>query len=174
MIMMKQYSWFARAKKEAGKKLPPNERVFGIFIVIFSVFMIYFFGSHQMNSTGFFTVKFGTFEMFLFYGFWVFWITTAFLEAFLSQRLLSRMVDSFGGLFFAVFSLGWHAFVFPFEFTHFADVVPGFLRFLVRWISNDVARVIIVILCILHLLAAVYSPLAYKFVEFKDSNNRVD
>lgn len=120
-----------------------------------------------MQETGFFTLKFGMLEMFLFYGFWVFWITTAFLEAFLSQRLLSRMFDTFGGIFFAAFSLGWHAVVFPFDFTYFVDVIPVSLRFLVGWISNDIARMVIVILCILHLIAAVYSPHAYKFVEIK-------
>ena len=167
MSVMKEYSWFTRAKEEAEKRLPLNERVFGIFIVIFCVLMIFFFGSHQMNGTGFFTNKFGMLEMFLFYGFWVFWITTAFLEAFLSQRLLSRMVDTFGGILFAAISLGWHAFVFPFDFTYFACVLPGSLRFLVEWISNDIARVVMVILCILHVIAAVYSPHAYKFVEIK-------
>ena len=143
--------------------------VWGIYpgLVIFSGLMIIFFGYHQMQETGFFTLKFGMLEMFLFYGFWVFWITTAILEAFLSQRLLSRMFDTFGGIFFAAFSLGWHAVVFPFDFTYFVDVIPGSLRFLVGWISNDIARMVIVILCILHLIAAVDSPHAYKVVEIK-------
>src|SRR5215203_4522405 len=35
--------------------------------------------------------------------------------------------------------------VFPFNFAHFADVVPDFLAFLVSWITNDIARVLIAI-----------------------------
>jgi len=35
--------------------------------------------------------------------------------------------------------------IFPFDFAHFADVVPDFLRFLVSWISNDIARVLIIL-----------------------------
>jgi len=35
--------------------------------------------------------------------------------------------------------------IFPFDFARFADVVPDFLRFLVSWISNDIARVLIIL-----------------------------
>jgi hypothetical protein len=35
--------------------------------------------------------------------------------------------------------------VFPFNFAHFADIVPDFLRFWVSWITNDIARVLIAI-----------------------------
>ena len=82
-------SWFSRAKVDAEKDLPLNERIFGIAIVVFCILMLIFFGIHQMQTTGFFTIYFGTLEMFLFYGFWIFWITTASLEAILNQRLLS-------------------------------------------------------------------------------------
>ena len=97
--MKETENWFSRAKTAAEKKLPLNERIFGIAIVIISILMIIFFRAHQMQSTGFFTSKFGTLEIIMLYGFWVFWITTASLEAIFSQRLLSRIVDTFGGVF---------------------------------------------------------------------------
>jgi hypothetical protein len=59
--------------------------------------------------------------------------------------------------------------VFPFEFAHFADVSPDSLRFLVGWISNDIARVLMVLAIIVYLGAAVYCPIAYKFVGKKQS-----
>lgn len=160
-------NWFSRAKVDAEKELPLNERVFGIAIVVFCVLMILFFGTHQMQTTGFFTSKFGALEMLLFYGFWIFWITTASLEAILSQRLISRIVDNFGGIIFATISIALLLVLFPFEFTHLADLLPESLKFLVQWISNDVARVIMVLLVIAHLAAAFYSPFAYKFVDKK-------
>jgi hypothetical protein len=160
-------NWFSRARKEAKKELPLNERIVGIIIVIFSAWMIIFFRLHQIHGTGFFTIKYGTLEMLLLNGFWIFWITTASLEAILNQRFLSRIVDTFGGIFFATISIALLFIIFPFEFTHLADVLPGFLRFVLQWISNDIARVIMVILMILHLAAAIYSPFAYKFVDKK-------
>ena len=165
--MKETKNWFSRAKKEAEKPLPRPERVFGIGIVVISILMIIFFLAHQTQSTGFFTSKFGSLEMLFFYGFWIFWISTAGLESILSQRLLSRIVDTFGGVIFAVISIAWNLVVFPFDFTYFANVLPEPLRFLVQWISNDIAWVIILVIMILHLLAAIYCPFGYKFVDKK-------
>jgi hypothetical protein len=66
-----------------------------------------------------------------------------------------------------VITITWLLVVFPFEFAYFADVLPEPVRFLVMWISNDIARVIMVLLVIAHLAAAIYSPFAYKFVDKK-------
>ena len=165
--MEKPRNWFSRAKIAAEETLPNNERAFGIMIVVFCILMIIFFMSHQINSTGFFTSKFGVFEMLLFYGFWIFWISTASLEAILTKRLLSRILDTFGGIIFATISIAVLLVIFPYDFSHLADALPEFLRILMSWISNDVARVIMVILMIAHLAAAIYSPFAYKFVDKK-------
>ncbi len=54
--------------------------------------------------------------------------------------------------------------VFPFEFTYFANVLPDFLRFLVQWISNDIARVLMGLGFIVHLVLAVYVSILYVFV----------
>lgn len=85
----------------------------------------------------------------------------------LESKALSRIVDTFGGIIFATISLAIILIIFPFNFSHIADVLPDFLRFIIGWISNDIAKVIIIILIILHLAAAIYSPLAYKFVDKK-------
>jgi fumarate reductase subunit D len=169
---MNDNNWLSRAKEESEKKLPLNERIFGILIVIFCILMIIFFGIHQIKKTGFFTIKFSILEMIFFYGFWIFWITTATLESILNQRLLSRIVDIFGGIIFATISLAVLLIVFPFEFSHLPDVLPEILRFILRWISNDIARIIMVILIILHLVAEIYCPFAYKFVDKKIFNRK--
>jgi hypothetical protein len=163
--MKETETWFSRAKAAAEEILPQNERVFGIAIIVFCILMIIFFITHQMNSTGFFTSKFGALEMLLFYGFWFFWITTASLEAILNQRLLSRIVDTLGGLIFATISIAILLVLFPYDFTHLPEALPESIKFLISWISNDIARIIMVILIIAHLAAAIYSPFAYKFAD---------
>ena len=165
--MKENEGWFSRGKAEADKGIPYNEKVVGIVLVVLSVLMILYFVIHQIRPTGFFTATFGTIETLLLYGFFVFWIISAGLEGVLGRRLLSRLFDVFGGLIFASACLTWLLVVFPFEFTHFADVLPDSLRFLVRWISNDVARVLIVLGIIVHLGAAAFCPFAYKFISMK-------
>ncbi len=160
-------SWFSRAKAEADKGVPRNDRVVGIIIVVVSFLLMLYFVAHQTESTGFFTSAFGTLEMVMLYGNLTAWIITGALEGFFGQRLLSRIFDAFGGIIFMVVSLAWLLVVFPFDFTYFADVLPVSLRFLVQWISNGIAQGVLVLGVILLVVAAVYSPIAYKFVSVK-------
>jgi len=162
-------NWFSRGKAEAEKGIPYGQRVVGIAIVVFCVLMVFYFVAHQMWSTGFFTATFGTLEMIMLYGSLIFMIVSAGLEGIFGQRLLSRIWDAFGGLIFATIGVTWLFVVFPFEFTYFADVLPDFLRFLVQWISNDIARVLMVLIIIVALGAAIYTPIGYKFVRIKRS-----
>ena len=160
-------NWFSRAKAEAEKEIPLNDRVFGALIVLVNVFLILYFVSHQLGSTGFFTSKFGALEMVFLYGSFTAWIITGALDGILGKRLLSRLFDSFGGIFFMTVSMAWLLVVFPFDFAYFADVLPEALRFLVQWISNDIASALMVVGVVLLCVAVVYSPIAYKIVSIK-------
>ena len=162
-------NWFSRAKAEADKGIPSNERFVGVGIVVFVSLLGVYYISHQIGSTGFFTEKFGAIEMIMLYGSLIFMIISASLEGILGQRLLSRLWDAFGGLVFATIAEIWLLMIFPFEFTYFADVLPDFLRFLAQWISNDIARILMIIIIIVTLGAAIYTPIAYKFVRIKRS-----
>jgi hypothetical protein len=165
-------NWFSRGKAEADKGVPSNERAAGIAFVVVGIVMVLYFAAHQIESTGFFTTKFGTLEMLLLYGALIFWITTCALDGLFGQRLLSRLLDAFGGVIFITVSLAWLLVVFPFEFAYFADILPHFLRFLLQWISNDIARGIMVLGTIGFTIASVYSPIAYKFVSIKRSKTK--
>ena len=97
------------------------------------------------------------------YGIPLYWITTSVLIL-IGQKHPSRDLDSYGGLFFATFAIGWLIVVIPFEFTRFADVLPDSLRFLVQWISNEIALLLLILLFIIHLFFAVYSLILRLYV----------
>ena len=59
---------FSRAKAEADKGVPPNDRVVGIAIVVVSILMMLYFAAHQVEATGFFTTAFGALEAIMLYG----------------------------------------------------------------------------------------------------------
>ena len=164
-------NWFSRGKAEADNGIPKNERIVGIgFFFAGSVLMILYLAAHQIWSSGFFTAAFGTTEMIMLYGSWIAWIITSGLDGVLGQRLLSRLFDTFGGIIFIAVATAWLVVVFPFDFSYFADVLPDFLRFLVQWISNDIARILMVLYTVAMGIAAVYAPIAYKFVGIKRFN----
>jgi type IV secretory pathway VirB2 component (pilin) len=118
----------------------------------------------------FFHCKIGAVEMVMLYGSWISWIITSGLEGVLGKRFLSRIFDTFGGILFIAVATAWLVVVFPFDFTYFSNALPEFLRFLVQWISNDIARIVMVLYAIAMGVAAVYAPIAYKFIKTKRFN----
>jgi hypothetical protein len=169
-----QENWFSRAKTEADKGVPNTDRFTGIVLVVVNSLLILFFVFHQLGSTGFLTPNFGALEMFLLYGSLVAWIITSSLDGIFGQRLFSRLFDVFFRIAFLAFSLAWLLVAFPFDFIYFADVLPEGLKFLVQWISNDIARGMMVVGTILLVVAGIYSPIAYKFVKIKRFKSEED
>lgn len=151
-------SWFSKlVEKEVEYADPYEDRGLSIGIVVVGILMGVYFIAHQAQATGFFTATFGTLEMVLLYGMLLYWIVTSALII-VGQKDLSRDLD-LGGLFFAALAVAWLLVVFPFDFAHFADVASESLRVLLMWISNDIARLLMVLSFIVHLGLAVYSAI---------------
>ncbi len=155
--MSKLKEWLSELVEEELEdydKLSVDDRVISVIVILFFPLIACYLLAHQLFSTGFFTASFGPLEMVLLYGtpiYWIFTCTVLLLE-FID---LSRDIDSFGGLAFAAIAFGWLSVVFPFDFVYFADVLPEPLQFLVQWMSNDIARVLLVIGFIVHLFLAI-------------------
>ena len=126
-------NWFARHAEAEAKKdtIPYSERVGNIVGVVVGFLIVLYFVAHQMWSTGFFTSKFGTLEMLLFYVSLMFGIVSTALKGLFGRKNFARLFDVFGSVLFAI-TLVWLFVVFPFDFAYFADVLPSFLRFLVQ------------------------------------------
>ena len=165
-------NWFARhAEAEAKKDIIPSSERFGNIVGVVVILLIgLYFVAHQTWSTGFFTSNFDTLTMLLFYVSLMFGIVSAVVKVLFGRKNLARLVDVFEFLL-ATFATSWLFVVFPFEFTYFADVLPDFLRFLLQWISNDIARVLMVLGIIVTLVFAVTAPITYKFVRIKRSKS---
>ena len=161
-------NWFARraeAEVEAKKDtFPTSERIASIvgFVIVFLV--ILYFVAHQTGSTGFFSSKFSTLEMLLFYGALLFGgFCTVLGPVRVRHRNLIRLGDMFYNITVAIAAI-WLFVVFPFDFAHLADVLPSFLRFLLQWISNDIALVLMVLAIIVAPVMATYYAIMYMFV----------
>jgi hypothetical protein len=141
--------------KEAGGGDPYEDRALSVGIVAVGALAGSFFVANQVTSTGLFAATFGAAEMLMLYGTLGYWIATATLIV-IGRKQASRDLD-LGGLFFAAFAIGWLLVVFPFDLAHLDDLLPGFARFLVTWISRDVARVLLALGFVVHLGLAVGS-----------------
>ena len=104
-----------------------------------------FFYVHQIQATGFFTSSFGATEALLLYGAILVGVAGPLAKFLTGKRNKSRPPELIASVFWIVASAWFLMVVFPFNFAHFADVVPDFLAFLISWVTNDIARVLIAI-----------------------------
>ncbi len=140
--------------KDLSNKEPSNPLATIAFALAFTIILLYLI-AHQLLSTGFLITNFDVLAMVFLYGSLIEWIVVAVLES-VGHKNISRDIDAFGGIIFVVIGGLWLFVVFPFEFTYFANVLPESIRFLLQWISNDVARVILVLWIVVNTIAAVY------------------
>src|SRR5271165_4520959 len=117
-----------------------GELVSVVCILLFLGFYIY----HQVANTGFFTSKFDGWSMLALYGSMIISLAPPLARAFVGSRNPVRPVEAFSNLVFAL-SCAFFFVVFPFNFAHFADAFPQAVRFLFWWLTNDVAKIALVL-----------------------------
>ena len=158
-------NWFVRHAEVEAKKdiIPSSERVGSIVGVVVILLIGLYFVAHQRGSTGFITSKFDNLTMLLFYVSLLFGIVPTAVKFLFGRKNFARLFDIFEFLL-ATVATGWLLVVFPFEFAYFADMLPDFLRFLVQWISNDIAGGLMVIGIIVAPIVAIYTAILYLLV----------
>ena len=133
-------------EKQALKDNMTNSQRGGEIVGIIAIGLIaLFFYAHQTEATGFFTSSFGGIEALLLYGAILIGTAGPISRFLTGKRNKSRIPELTASVVWIVASAWFLWVVFPFNFAHFADVVPDFLRFLVSWITNDIARILLAI-----------------------------
>ncbi len=130
------------------------ERVGEFFVAICMTLLLGFFLAHQTRNTGFFTDRFGTLEMILLYLPLLLALTDSLIQVITGHHQLARLFEIASGLLLSAAAV-WFLNVFPFDFTHLADVMPEAVRFLFAWITNDIGKIVFVMQIFAGLLGAI-------------------
>lgn len=138
----------------------------GAMLLLFS-----FLAYHQLVHTGFFTSAFGPAEMFFFYGPIIVSTVALVAKAWSSRRNPARLFEAASNLFLAVGSL-WLLIVFPFNYAHLADALPAALRFLLAWITNDIAAVVLTLQVLIGTIVGLVTLVKYFAVRARVHTNR--
>ncbi len=133
--------------------LSPAARVLEIAIVAMMLFLFAFLLTHQLRGTGFFTDRFGPFEMFCLYGPIGLALVAPLARALTGRRSAAWPVEAATSLFLAAGSL-WLAIRFPFDFPHLADVLPAGIRFLLAWVTTGIGRALLILQVVIGPLSA--------------------
>jgi hypothetical protein len=140
-------------EKTDKEVLTTSQRWMELLIVAGMLLLFGFFAYHQLTNTGFFTAKFGPLEMFCLYGPIFVSLAAPVVRALSSRRNQARPFEAATNLSLALGS-SWLWIVFPLNFAHLGDVLPGALRFIISWITDDIGKVLLVLQVIIGPLSA--------------------
>lgn len=132
------------------------ERIGEIVGIIFVVLVAAFFAYHFIWNTGFMTASFGATGAVLLFGSFTMSIIVSGARAILGKRDKVRPFELVSEVYWAIAAL-WFLIVFPFNFAHFADPLPHYLRFVISWISNEIGWIILLLTVLVSIGTAIYT-----------------
>ena len=127
-----------------------------------------FFMAHQQQDTGFFTSAFGEWEKVALYAPIFIAMMAPIMRATTGQRNPGRLWDAAAKLSLSVGSL-WLLATFPFDYSHLADVLPGNLHFVLFWITDGIARIILLFQVIIGPFGAIKGTWDYFRIRERES-----
>ncbi len=147
--------------EQTDKEVLTTWQRWGELVIVVAMLLLFgFFAYHQVANTGFFTAKFGAVEMFCLYGPILFSLAAHGARALNGRRNPARPLEVATNLFLAIAAL-WLLMVFPFNFSHLADVLPGAIRFVLAWITNDIGKVVLILQVIVGPISAFVTTRKY-------------
>jgi hypothetical protein len=151
--------------------LTPSLRWIGPLATIVAMLVLLgFFAAHQFANTGFFTDKFGTLEMLALYVPILVSFTAPIARAISGRHNPARPFEVAMNISLALGSL-WLAVVFPFNFAHLTDVLPGAIRFIFAWINNDIGRLILILQVVIGVIVAPMTIFTFVSIRRRESEN---
>ena len=148
-------------KKEARTdRLKQGERAGQLIGVVFGVIMVIFLLLHWAQDTGFYTSEFDEIDATVLFAPILFGMVPELFRFMVGRKNLSRPLDVIVSLLF-VFSAVYFLNDFQFNMEAFSQPLPGSLRFILDWISEDIAKVLLVIGVIGGGFSVVWNALTY-------------
>ena len=117
-----------------------GQRVGECISIVILLCIMGFFLYHQSAQTGFFTATFGSVEMLCFYGPMLLSLAAPLARAVIGRRNPARPLEVVTNVGMALGAF-WLLRVFPFNFAHLADALPGEMRFILAWLNNDLGKI---------------------------------
>ncbi len=154
--------------EKTDKEVLTTPQRWGEFIsIIVMLLLCGFFVYHQVAHTGFFTAKFGAVEMFCLYVPILLSLAAPVVRAVTGHRNPARPFEVATNVFLAIAAL-WLLMVFPFNFSHLADALPGAIRFVLAWITNDIGKVVLILQVIVGTIWAFVTTMKYLSVRRRE------
>jgi hypothetical protein len=106
------------------------------------------------------TRKFRAIEMFALYAPLMLGFAAPAVRSLMGRRNSARPYEAVTSLLLALGSL-WLLTRFPFDYTHLSDVLPAGLRFILAWVTDDIARIVLLLQVIVGPISAAITLVKY-------------
>jgi hypothetical protein len=154
------------AKEAARDRLRPSERVGQLIGMVVALIVAVYFAVLYASSSGFFTSEFTTADAVLFFEIAFLGAIPGLLRVVIGHKNAIRPLDVIFSISMLV-AAAWFLSSFPFDFSHLPDALPMALRFLLSWISDGIAQVLMAIAIIASIFMIPYTTLLYLAVRRK-------
>lgn len=124
--------------------LTPAQRFGELISLVVTLLVIAYFRQLWATQAGFFTTAFGPWEQFWFFAPIVLSLAAPLTRLVVGRRNPARPIEIVASLFMVAGAI-WLLRVFPFDFAHLGDALPGGLPALFNWIPNWAGRVVLVL-----------------------------
>jgi hypothetical protein len=155
-------TWLARqARKEADRDRVSLGDVIGqiVGVIIALAVALYFTALYNLN-TGFFTDQFTAFDAVLFFGIAYLGVIPGLAKVILHSKNAGRPLEAVMQVFILAAALLFLS-SFPFDFAHLADALPASLQPIISWITNDIARMLLVLMALVSLFTIPWTVVQY-------------
>jgi len=149
-----------RANKIDQPELTKPQRWAGLYTVVLMLLLLAFFIIHQVQDSGFFTGQFGRAEMLALYAPIIISLAPPIQRLVQGKRNPARPLEAVTDFSLALGSL-WLWKHFPFDFTHVADIFRPDMRFAFSWLTDNIARVILLLQVVLGSISGIATIVSY-------------
>jgi hypothetical protein len=165
--------WHRTIAREADRnRIGTGERIGNLIGIFFILLFFTVLIDVQVSEVGFFTGEFGPLEQLLLYGSLLYGIFPALLKAFTANRNLGRLAEIIGSIIFVI-AAGYLLAVFPFDVPSLMDYLFGPAGGAFFWITNDLAKMVILFAIVVTMISLAYSVIVYLAVRNELSERRI-
>jgi hypothetical protein len=128
-------------------------------VIIALAVALYFTALYNLD-TGFFTAQFTTLDAALFFGIAYLGVVPGLAKVVLHSKNAGRPLEIVVQVLVLIAALLFLS-SFPFDFAHLADALPASLQPIVSWITNDVARLLLILMAIVSFFTIPWTSAQY-------------
>ncbi len=142
--------------------LSPGQRFGEVIALAIVALIIGYFWQLWQTEAGFFTAAFGPWEQFWFFGPMTLSLAAPLVRLLVGRRNPARPFEIATDVLMVIGAV-WLLRVFPFDFSHLGDALPGSLPTLFNWVPNWFGKLILVLQVVGGTIAAVAT--SWQFVK---------